>query len=359
MFKPFVLTGLGMVSAFGSGMDAFIKGVRNKSSGLAVSDRESLNLLCQELVGEIKAFDPKKSIGLSKIRAFDRLSLILMDAIEELLRSSKLKNGVEQWNTYTPEEVGAVVATTGSIATMCTIDLQTLEDARYIVPSDFPNAVVCAQIGHSSIRHGIKAFNYTITNGATGSADALLLTSLMLDSKKARLVIAGGAEELSAPYCIIMKKVAEKRNLPIVSIGEGAAVFTCESQENAQKRDATIYAEVLGVTSCFENNYSNAIKRNLSNLVSITGNKEINSIHHVFTSGIDESNLSKNEQINYDIIPTCGYLNNASTAFKISMALALTEIPCGELVLINDAENGGQFVSTVIRKVKNTPLIGG
>lgn len=263
MTDRIVITGIGIISPVGTGKEAFWENLSSGQCGIKpITLFDVSNYPCKT-AGEIPEFDARTYLGQKGIRHFDRTSLLITAAAKLAMEDANLGN-----NTYGSEDLGIAIGSTfGSINSISQFDLEALKEGpSYVNPMDFPNTVLNAPASRASIFCHAKGLNSTISTGETSAIDAIIYASDFLKMKRIKAILAGGVygltpdiywaalragilsgsrnkdEEICAPF--------DKRRNGFL-MGEGAALLFLENLNDAQKRNATIYAEVKGYSTVF------------------------------------------------------------------------------------------------------------
>jgi 3-oxoacyl-(acyl-carrier-protein) synthase len=147
--------------------------------------------------------------------------------------------------------VGIVVSNAyGSLEAIAELHrVATLEDARYINPSRFPLTVANSAAGYASIWEDVRALNVTVCDGNCGSLDAVACADAMLEQRRARAILVGGAEALSEPLQVAFQKLGASGET--TTLGEGAAVMALEPLPDALSRGASVAALAAGYGTYF------------------------------------------------------------------------------------------------------------
>lgn len=264
MKKRVVITGLGILSSMGKGREDFWQGLKEGRSGcrpITLFDPANFNV---KVAGEITDFDAKKYMGEKGLRSLDRSTKLLVSAARLAIDDSRFKITEENTN-----DIGVSVGTTlGSVKSIGDFHEVTLrEGPRYTNPALFPNTVINSPASQVSIWHNIKGFSTTISTGFTASIDAMKYAYDFIQFDRAKLVYAGGVEELceqtflgfyilkflsgSIPGQEIVNCPFDKRRNGIM-FSEGACLMAMEELDHAQKRDANILGEVIGFGTRFD-----------------------------------------------------------------------------------------------------------
>ena len=254
-----VITGLGLVTPIGIGVDASWKAALEGRSGVVPITHFDASALPVRIAGEVKDFDPGQYIEAKEIKKMDRFIHLAMAAATMAVEDSGLKI-----NDENAERVGVVIgAGMGGLPTIEHYHKILLEKGhRRISPFFIPMIIINLASGNVSIKYGAKGPNSAaVTACATGShsiGDAFRI----IQRDEADAMITGGTESVITSLGIAgfaaMKALStrndepEKASRPFDAardgfvMGEGSGVVVIESLDNALKRGAKIYAEIVG-----------------------------------------------------------------------------------------------------------------
>ena len=265
-----MITGVGVIGANGIGREAFGKVVFEGMSGIKPVSLFDAGEFKAKTAGEIADFKPQEFLGDKGLRILDRSTKLVASATRLAIDDACVK--IDNDNS---RDFGVSIGSTfGSIASISDFDREALTDgARYVNPALFPNTVINSPASQVSIRFGIRGFNATISTGFCASLDAIGYAVDQIRLGRARVVFAGGVEELCFQTflgfhksgCLAGLKGPEicapfdKRRNGVV-LGEGSCVLVLEELESAVSRKANIYAEISGFGASFgPGNLSKAI----------------------------------------------------------------------------------------------------
>jgi 3-oxoacyl-[acyl-carrier-protein] synthase II len=253
---PRVITGIGIVSAFGTGKEAFFRAMRDGESALAAAapsppiasfdaSRYGANLPLVEVPG----FDPTKTLGDKGLRVLDRLTKLLLVAARLALSDAGYKRE-GAWTHLSPERVGVCCSNAyGSLEAITELDrVAKLEDARYINPAKFPNTVSNSASGYVSIWEDLRALNVSVSDGNCGALDAFACADLFLAARRADAILTGGGEAMSEALFLAFQKLGALRK---TRLGEGAAFLALETLPGARARGASELGHVTGYGTAF------------------------------------------------------------------------------------------------------------
>lgn len=259
-----VITGLGVVSPSGVGKRPFWANIKAGRSFISNIERFDASKYASHIAGTIKGMDTYTHLSerlLKKIDLFSHLALVaseaaLQDANIDMKAENKDRTGIFMGNAIG----GWLYAETE----LRDLYLEGREGVSpYMASAWFP----AAPQGQISIYYEIKGYSKTIVADRASSLQAIGYAARVLEQNKLDLVLAGGMEAPVTPYALLCCNTSGvlssdnnnpqtayrpfDKNRSGFAIGEGSGVLTMESLERAQKRNANIYAKVLGyATTC-------------------------------------------------------------------------------------------------------------
>jgi 3-oxoacyl-[acyl-carrier-protein] synthase II len=250
-----VVTGIGVISPFGVGRDAFWNGLAE--GRLGVRSITGLEMLPEayRYAGQLSNFRPEDIIGTKGLKYLNDATRLLLCTAELARRDAGLEIA-----TDTAEHVGAVVASSFSNVGDCVAFYESLlSPEERTNPLRFPNLFINIAGGNLAIRLGIRGLNTTVTNGATSSLDALQHGLTALRCERARVLLVGGLEVLSPPLVegfwhagllgdTMAPRPFDRRRRGLI-LGEGCGVLVLERADAARDRGARAYGEVAGYGS--------------------------------------------------------------------------------------------------------------
>ena len=254
-----VVTGLGLVSPLGTGVeknwDALIQG----RSGIRKIERFPADGFASRIAGEVPDFKAENYIEAKEIKKMDLFIQYAFGAAVMAVEDSGLKIEGEF-----AEAVGVIIGV--GLCGLDTIEAthKALLDGgpRKISPFFIPKVISNLAAGHVAIRYGAKGVNWTPTSACASGSHAIGEAFHLIRRGLQDAVIAGGAESAITPLGVggfaSMKALSTRNDEPERAsrpfdkerdgfvIGEGSGVLILEEREQALKRGAKIYAEVIG-----------------------------------------------------------------------------------------------------------------
>ena len=262
-----VVTGLGMVTPLGSGVDHNWSEITAGKSGISKIENFDVSDISCRIAGQVPGASQPGGLNLDdwidprEQRKQDRfIQLGLAAACQAVEDSGWMPNDRESQNR-TGVMIGSGIGGLESI--VVTDQLMNEKGPRRISPFFIPSALINLISGHVSIRYGFRGPNHAVVTACSTGAHAIGDAARMVALDDADVMVAGGAE---AAVCRIgMAGFAAARALstsyndtPEVAsrpwdkgrdgfvMGEGAGIVVLEELEHAKARGAKIYAEVKG-----------------------------------------------------------------------------------------------------------------
>ena len=254
-----VISGLGLVTPLGIGVEPFWNGLRAGRSVVQRLTRFDPTPFRSHLAGEVTDFDPGTWIEPRRARRLDRCSQFSLAAARLALEDAGLALEHED-----PDAIGAMMGTAlGGVAKAEEQHgLYLGEGLRAVDPGLALTVFAGASSCNLAIELGITGPN--ITNGMSCASGAIAIGEAFRAVRRgdAEAMLAGGAEAPLAPLCFgafaIIRAMSTRNDDPGTAsrpfdahrdgfvMAEGAAVLVLEERNRALARGARIYAELLG-----------------------------------------------------------------------------------------------------------------
>ncbi len=259
-----VVTGMGVVSPLGIDIKTFWSNLTQGTSGAGPITRFDPAGFNTRIAAEVKNFNPADFIDKKELRRMDRFTHFALAATKMALEDAGL-----DLTKVDRDRVGVVLGS--GIG-----GLETLEEQHNVLlnrgpdrisPFFIPMMIPNMGAGQIAITYGLRGNNITMVSACASSNHALGDAFRLLQREEADIIISGGSEAPITPLgvagFIAMKALTTRNDNPTKAsrpfdlkrdgflIGEGAAILILETVEHALKREAKIYAEIIGYgTSC-------------------------------------------------------------------------------------------------------------
>ncbi|HEH5497207.1 TPA: beta-ketoacyl-ACP synthase II [Campylobacter coli] len=256
--KRVVVTGIGMINALGLDKESSFKAICEGKSGVKKITLFDTTDFPVQIAAEIENFDPLEVVDGKEVKKIDRFIQLGIKAAREAMQDANFDQNLDK------EEFGVVSA--AGIGGLPNIEKNSVicseRGPRKISPFFIPSALVNMLGGLISIEHGLKGPNISCVTACAAGTHAVgeAYKSIALGNASKMLVI--GAEAAICPVGIggfaSMKALSTRNDDPAHAsrpfdkerdgfvMGEGAGALVFEEYEEAKKRGAKIYAELVG-----------------------------------------------------------------------------------------------------------------
>lgn len=259
MKRRIVITGMGIISPLGTGIEKNWRGIVEGKSGVRRITRFDAANYPVQIAGEVPDFNPEEFIEKKEIKKMDTFIHYALAASIMAAKDAGLEvtsDNAERVGVYIGSGIGGLPA----IEHWHTV-LKEKGPGR-VTPFFIPMVIINLASGQVSIQLGAKGPNSSaVTACATGNnsiGDAFKI----IERGDADAMIAGGTESVITPLCVAgfssMKALSTRNDVPEAAsrpfdkdrdgfvLGEGAGILVLEEMEFAKKRGAKIYAEIVG-----------------------------------------------------------------------------------------------------------------
>lgn len=257
--KRVVVTGLGIISPLAHTASETWDKIKAGESGAAPITRFDAEGFATTFACEVKDFDPSQVIDKKELKKLDLFSQYALYAGQEAWDDSGL--GTAQFDA---EKAGCILGVgIGGLTQIEKYHEAYLNGGpRKISPFFIPAMISNLGPGNLAMRFGLKGINYTTTSACTSATHAIGESFRLIRDGLQDIMVTGGSESAVTPLGIggfcSMKALSTRNDAPKEAsrpfekdrdgfvLGEGSAVLVLESLESAEKRGASILAEVVG-----------------------------------------------------------------------------------------------------------------
>jgi 3-oxoacyl-[acyl-carrier-protein] synthase II len=256
-----VITGMGVVTPVGNGIETFWSNLKNGVSGIATIDAFDTSGYDCKIGGQVRDFDPKLFFKNPKdVRRTDRFTHLAMAATKMAVADS----GIDIDNLKERDRFGVLVST--GIG-----GLKTLQDQLQVLltkgpgrnsPFTIPMLIGNMAGGVISMEFDLRGPNLCIATACATSNNAIGESWRIIKSGDADIFLAGGSEacivEIGVAGFSAMKALSKRNDEPERAsrpfdrdrdgfvMSEGSGVMVVEELEHARARGAKIYCEITG-----------------------------------------------------------------------------------------------------------------
>lgn len=263
--KRVVITGMGIVSPVGTGVEYAWKNILNGKSGVRKIDIFDASDLASQIAGvpvqgtEPGQYNPDAVLDPKEQRKMDKCIAYGVVAADEAIKDAGL-------DTFDGDKERMGVSIGSGIGGLNTIYENCVElytgGPRRISPFFIPKAIINMVAGHVSIKYGLKGPNLSVVTACASAAHSIGEAVRLIQHGDADIMVAGGAEgavgKIGVAGFSAMKALSTRNDDPEGAsrpwdkgrdgfvIAEGAGILVLEEYEHAVARGAKIYAEVAG-----------------------------------------------------------------------------------------------------------------
>jgi len=254
-----VITGLGLTTPLGVGIDNVWANIVDGKSGIGPITRFDASRHETRIAGEVKDFVPEDFITPKEVRRMDLFIQYAIAATRIALDSARLDMTKED-----AERVGAIVGTgLGGLPTIEKYHTVLLEKGPgRISPFFIPMLIANEAPGNIAIQFGLKGPNLSVVTACATGAHSIGDAFRIIQYNDADVMVAGGTEANLTPLTVggfnALKALSTRNDPPEKAsrpfdkerdgfvVGEGAGIVVLEELEHARMRGAPIYAEIIG-----------------------------------------------------------------------------------------------------------------
>ena len=259
MKKRVVITGLGCVTPVGTGKEDFWVNIKSGVSGIDKITRFDYTNYQTQIAGEVKDFTPEDYISKKELKKMDRFTQFAMVASKLAVADSEL-----DLDSIDRNRMGTVIGTgIGGVETIEAQHKNLLEKGnRRVSPFFIPMMIGNMAAGQVAIEFGAKGPSTNICTACASGTNSVGDAFKIIQRGDADIMIAGGTEAAVAEFAVAgfcnMKAMSTNNDNPQQAsrpfdkdrdgfvMGEGCGILILEELESAKKRNAKIYAEIVG-----------------------------------------------------------------------------------------------------------------
>jgi 3-oxoacyl-[acyl-carrier-protein] synthase II len=268
VMRRVVVTGLGMVSPHGVGVDHTWKAILAGRSAAHVIDHFKVDDLPARVACTVPRgataeakFTPEDWMDPKDVRRVDDFIIYAMAAARQALDDADWHPKTYEEQTTTGVMIGSGIGGLNGIAETALLIHE--KGPRRVSPFFIPGRLINLASGYVSIEHGLKGPNHAAVTACSTGSHAIGDAARMIALGDAEVMVAGGAESSVNRIGMVgfvacralstgFNETPEKASRPYDKdrdgfvMGEGAGVVVLEEYEHAKARGARMYAEIVG-----------------------------------------------------------------------------------------------------------------
>lgn len=253
-----VVTGMGVCSSVGRGVEAFWDALVAGRSGIAPITSFDATGLRSQIAGQVDDFDPEVLLDRKLARRTARFTQLALVAAKEALAQADLESGVER------EDVAVILGSgIGGIDTYeheheVFMERGPGKHNPLTIPLVLPNMAA----GALAKEFGFRGLNICVSTACAAGANSIGAALDLIRQGRAKVVLAGSTESTISRFCVDgycqLRALSTRNESPTTAsrpfsedrdgfvLAEGAGILVMESLDHARARGATVLAEVAG-----------------------------------------------------------------------------------------------------------------
>jgi 3-oxoacyl-[acyl-carrier-protein] synthase II len=255
-----VVTGVGLITALGTGLRATWQGLLAGKSGAGPITHFDAANFPTRIAAEVKDFNPAKFVDRKDIKKMDTFIHYAIAASEFALKDA----GLDVFDKVSGERAGVIIGSGIGGFGAIEREHETLlkQGPRRMSPFFIPSTIINLASGQVSIRCGARGPNSAPCTACSSGSHAIGDSFRIIERGDADVMIAGGSEAAITPMAIggfdALKALSTRNDAPERAsrpfdrerdgfvLGEGAGILILEELEHARARNAAIYCEMAG-----------------------------------------------------------------------------------------------------------------
>jgi len=263
-----VVTGIGIVSPLGVGVDHVWKRLIKGDSGISSIQSFDVSDLPAKIAGQVPRgdissgkFNPDDYVTPKDQKKMDDFIVMAMAAAHEAVKDAGWEPKTDAERNSTGVMIGSGIG--GLNVIYETSQILKEKGPRRVSPFFIPAALINLASGHVSIKYGFRGPNHSVVTACATGSHAIGDAARMIMLEDADVMVAGGAESTInrlgiAGFAASRALSTNFNDNPTAGsrpwdkdrdgfvMGEGAGILVLEEYEHAKARGAKIYAEVVG-----------------------------------------------------------------------------------------------------------------
>ena len=258
--KRVVITGIGAITPIGSNLKEYTKALKNGVSGCEEIKSFDASKFKTKFACEVKNYDPLNYFEKKESRKMDIFSQFGIIAADEAIINSNLR-----LDKINKNRVGVIWGSgVGGIETFQNELINFAENGKnprfnpFFIPKLIPD--ICP--GLIAIKYDFRGPNFATVSACASGSNAIIDAYNYIVSDTSDIIITGGSEsavnETGVGGFNALKALSERNDSPKTAsrpfdrdrdsfvLGEGGGALILEDYNHAKKRNAKIYAEIIG-----------------------------------------------------------------------------------------------------------------
>lgn len=258
MERRVVVTGLGSITPIGNTVEEFWKGIKEGKCGIDKITKFDTSDYKVKIAAEVKGYNEDEFFDKRTAKRMDLFSQYAIVVAREAIKDA----GITAENTDMTRVATIISTGIGGLGTIEKENRNLVEKGPdRVSPMYIPMSIVNMAAGNVAIDLGLKGESFCVVTACASGTHSIGEAYRMIKHGYQDAAVAGGTEASVTPTGIAgfsnIKALTQAEDVTRASIpfdkersgfvmGEGAGVLVLEEYEHAKKRNAKIYAEVVG-----------------------------------------------------------------------------------------------------------------
>lgn len=244
-----VITGIGALTPLGNSFSESWKALKAGESGIKEITRFDVSSLPWKLAGELTNFDPE--IFLTKKEALRLDPFVQYAVAASMMAAEDARISNSGFSNYT----GIIIGSSRGGITTIEREFRRHKLSSYLMPT----TTVSMAASYVAQKLGIQGYCLGISTACASGASALGEAYRLISSGILKAALAGGSEAPICKFCLkgygaagALSKMTSETPRPFDKerdgfvLAEGACILILEDFEEAMKRGAKVYGEIIG-----------------------------------------------------------------------------------------------------------------
>ncbi len=253
-----VITGMGAVTPLGNNIETFWSSIKKGHCGIDFIQSFDTSDFKVKIAAEVKDIEKQEILEFKEAKRMDRFTQMAMIAADEAIKNSGL-----EINHHSGNDWGVILGT--GIGGFSTVEKENekiiKKGPKRVSPFFIPMAISNIASANVAIKYGLTGICETVVTACASGASAIHYAFRLLQLGITPIILSGGTEAAITPLslagftsmgALCSHNQSERASIPFDAersgfvMGEGAGIVIMETLENAEKRGAKIYAEIIG-----------------------------------------------------------------------------------------------------------------
>ncbi len=254
-----VVTGLGLVTPVGTGVEKAWKNILDGVSGAGPITQFDTEESPVKIAAEVKDFDPEEWMDRRDVRRLARFIQFAYAGAVQAMKDAGLEKG-----NFEATRAGTLIGSgIGGLEKIEEQKERIMEmGIKKTNPFFIPSEIINMASGYVSMQFGLKGPNSAVVTACSTGNHSIGDAFHVVKRGDADMMVCGGSEACVAPLAVggfaVMRATSRRNDEPEIAsrpfdkdrdgflMGEGAGILVIEDLESAKARGATIYAEIVG-----------------------------------------------------------------------------------------------------------------